>query len=578
LLKSSSPPEKITHRGNRQRAAIQSAPPRDKLKAAARKKFPKAITNRTVTIMDTTLRDGEQTYNVAFAPAEKLQMARLLIEKANVNFIEVASARVSKGELESVQLITEWAKKTGGRKLLNRIEILGFVDEKRSVNWLIEAGAMTLNMLTKGSLNHLTRQLKKTPAEHFADITRTIEYAVKNDRAVNIYLEDWSNGWLHSREYMFQFLDFIVTQPVGRVMLPDTLGVLYPSQVAEAIQAITSRYPGQHFDFHPHNDYGLGTVNVLEAIRAGAHGVHTTVNCLGERTGNASLAEVVAGIHDHLQLKTTVNEKSLFQLSRTVETFSGKRLAANAPIVGEDVFTQTAGIHADGDKKGGLYESRLLPARFGRDRRYALGKLAGKASVDQNLKALGITLADEERTQVLQRIIELGDQKTQITMDDLPFIIGEVLKKPEEKIVEITQVTVTSGLHVKPMCSLTVQYKGKASQVSGQGEGGYDAFMKALTIWAKEHKIILPRLTDYEVRIPPGGQTSALVECKIIWSLGQKAEQGKDRSKPEKAMLGGELAGFGSSKNNLTTRGVDPDQVIAAIRATERMLNVILRK
>jgi hypothetical protein len=129
LLKSSSPPEKITHRGNRQRAAIQSAPPRDKLKAAARKKSPKAITNRTVTIMDTTLRDGEQTYNVAFAPAEKLQMARLLIEKANVNFIEVASARVSKGELESVQLITEWAKKTGGRKLLNRIEILGFVDE-----------------------------------------------------------------------------------------------------------------------------------------------------------------------------------------------------------------------------------------------------------------------------------------------------------------------------------------------------------------------------------------------------------------------------------------------------------------
>lgn len=528
--------------------------------------------------MDTTLRDGEQTYNVAFAPSEKLQMARLLIEKANVDFIEVASARVSKGELESVQLITDWAKKSGGRKLLQRIEILGFVDEKRSVNWLIDAGAMTLNMLTKGSLNHLTHQLKKTPEEHFADIERTIDYAVKHDRAVNVYLEDWSNGWLHSRDYMFQFLDFIVAQPVGRVMLPDTLGVLYPSQVSEALREITARYPGQHFDFHPHNDYGLGTVNVLEAIRAGAHGVHTTVNCLGERTGNASLAEVVAGIHDHLHMKTSVNEKSLFQLSRTVETFSGKRLAANAPIVGEDVFTQTAGIHADGDKKGGLYESRLLPARFGRDRRYALGKLAGKASVDQNLKTLGITLTDDERTQVLQRIIELGDQKKQVTMDDLPFIIGEVLKRPEEKIIEITQVTVTSGLHVTPMCSLTVDYKGKASQVSGKGEGGYDAFMNALSTWAKENKLSLPRLIDYEVRIPPGGQTSALVECKITWSLGQHASHDKDRGEPDKAMLSGELAGFGSSKNNLTTRGVDTDQIIAAIRATERMLNVILRK
>ncbi|HRP69899.1 MAG TPA: alpha-isopropylmalate synthase regulatory domain-containing protein [Turneriella sp.] len=466
---------------------------------------------RTVQIMDTTLRDGEQTYNVAFSASEKLQVARLLLEKANVNFVEVASARVSLGELESVKQITAWAKKTGGQKLLERIEILGFVDEKRSVAWMLEAGVLTLNMLTKGSLHHLQNQLRKTPKEHFDDIQKTIEYAIKEGRKVNVYLEDWSNGYLNSRAYMYEYLDFIATQPVGRIMLPDTLGVLYPKDVYAAISEITERYPKNRFDFHPHNDYGLGTANVLEAIRAGAHGVHTTVNCLGERTGNASLAEVVAGIHDHLGLKTTVNEKSLFNLSRTVETFSGKRLAANTPIVGEDVFTQTAGIHADGDKKGGLYESRLLPARFGRDRRYALGKLAGKASLDQNLKTLGITLDDAERAQVLKRIIELGDQKKQISVDDLPFIIGETLKRPEEKIVKIEQVTVTSGLHVRPMCSLTVSYKDKNTQVSGQGEGGYDAFMVALTSWAKANKIKMPRLIDYEVRIPPGGQTSALV-------------------------------------------------------------------
>lgn len=541
--------------------------------ATVRKKSPHRDKGlRSVTIMDTTLRDGEQTYNVAFAPAEKLQMARLLLEQANVNFVEVASARVSKGELESVKQITAWAGKSGGKKLLDRIEILGFVDEKRSVNWLIEAGAVTLNMLTKGSLNHLTKQLKKTPTEHFADIARTIDYAHKNGRNVNVYLEDWSNGYLHSPDYTYQYLDFIAGQGVGRVMLPDTLGVLYPTQVAQAIGEITQRYPDLHFDFHPHNDYGMGTVNVLEAIRAGVQGVHTTVNCLGERTGNASLAEVVAGIHDHLHLKTTVNEKSLFNLSRTVETFSGKRLAANAPIVGEDVFTQTAGIHADGDKKGGLYESRLLPSRFGRDRRYALGKLAGKASLDQNLSELGITLGDEERAQVLARIIELGDQKKQVTIDDLPFIIGDVLRKPEEKILSIAQVTVTSGLHVKPMCSLSVEYKGKTIQVSGQGEGGYDAFMVALSLWAKGQKIELPRLIDYEVRIPPGGQTSALVECKITWSM----DKTKSHATPA-AHLQTPWKADGE-KRNLTTRGVDPDQVIAAIRATERMLNIILRK
>lgn len=531
---------------------------------------------RLVQIMDTTLRDGEQTYNVSFAPSEKLQVARLLIEKANVNFVEVASARVSEGELGSVRLITDWAQKKGGQKILERIEVLGFVDEKRSIDWLVEAGALTLNMLTKGSLNHLTRQLKKKPSEHFADIHRTIEYATKKGRRVNVYLEDWSNGWLHSRDYVFEYLDFIVRENVGRIMLPDTLGVFYPTEVFAALKEITERYPQTHFDYHPHNDYGLGTANVLEAIRAGARGVHTTVNCLGERTGNASLAEVVAGIHDHLGLKTTINEKSLFQLSRTVETFSGKRLAANAPIVGEDVFTQTAGIHADGDKKGGLYESKLLPSRFGRDRRYALGKLAGKASIDQNLKELGITLSDEERSQVLRRIIELGDQKTQITGDDLPFIIAEVLKKPEEKVLKITQVTVTSGLFVLPMCSLTVDYKGKSMQVSGQGEGGYDAFMNALASWAKIQKVRLPDLIDYEVRIPPGGQTSALVECKITWRTPMRlTDEKKVRQDP--AIFGGELKGAASKQKHLTTRGVDPDQVIAAIRATERMLNILLR-
>jgi D-citramalate synthase len=113
-------------------------------------------------------------------------------------------------------------------------------------------------------------------------------------------------------------------------------------------------------------------------------------------------------------------------------------------------------------------------------------------------------------------------------------------------------------------------------QVSGQGEGGYDAFMSALRSWAKEHKIILPRLTDYEVRIPPGGQTSALVECKITWNIAGLAAA-KEKSSTDKAMFGGELT-VGRDRNILTTRGVDPDQVIAAIRATERMLNLILRK
>ena len=505
---------------------------------------------RKVEIMDTTLRDGEQTHNVSYTPAEKLQLARLLLEKVNVDRVEVASARVSAGENEGVRKITEWAAKTDPA-LLNRIEILGFVDDKKSVDWIYEAGARRLNLLTKGSLNHLKKQLRKSPGEHFADIGRVVDYAQKRQVGVNVYLEDWSNGYRDSRNYTYELIAFLSNIPVERIMLPDTLGVMYPTEVYAAFEDLTQRFPQIHFDFHPHNDYGLGTINVLEAIRAGASGVHVTVNCLGERTGNASLAEVVANIHDHLKLKTQVHEKSLYLISRVVETYSGKRLAANAPIVGEDVFTQTAGIHADGDKKGGLYESLLLPQRFGRKRSYALGKLSGKASLEQNLKEMGIELSEENRLKVLKRVIELGDQKKIITADDLPFLIADVLNIPAQQKIIFENVVITSGTSATPMCSLWLKYKDQEYRFNGHGNGGYDAFMQALRQFAAAVSVELPTLLDYEVRIPPGGQTSALVECKITWQ------------KP-------------GSDDSLTTRGVDPDQTIAAVRATEKMLNQVL--
>ncbi len=499
-----------------------------------------------IEIMDTTLRDGEQTNNVSFSPSEKLHIARILLDKLKVDRIEIASALVSEGERESTIKIIEWAKEKGYE---NRVEILGYVDIKRTVDWISLCGGRVLNLLTKGSLKHLQKQLKKEPAQHFSEIQKTVEYGLTKGVSTNIYLEDFSNGYAQSRDYVYQMLEALVTMPVKRVMLPDTLGVMYPNEVKEAISDITGRFPDVHFDFHAHNDYGLATINTLEAIRAGAQGVHTTINCLGERTGNASIAEVVAGVRDHLKRKTGVAEKNLFSSSRVVETFSGKRLAANTPIVGEDVFTQTAGIHADGDSKGGLYESVLKPERFGRKRTYALGKMAGKASLDQNLRDMGIELSEANRKKVLDRIKILGDKKKKVTPEDLPFIIGDVLERPVNDKIDFQNVVITSGMEVMPMCSLKLTYEGEVYKVTGFGDGGYDAFMNAIREWADGKKITLPQLNDYEVRIPPGGQTSALVECKITWSKDGKT---------------------------LATRGVDSDQTIAAVQATLKMLNLIL--
>ncbi|WP_282456362.1 LeuA family protein [Chitinophaga sedimenti] len=216
----------------------------------------------------------------------------------------------------------------------------------------------------------------------------------------------------HSREYVYEFLDFLRDQPVKRIMLPDTLGVLIPSEVQEFISDIVARYPKLHFDFHAHNDYDLGTANVLEGVKAGAHGLHLTINGMGERAGNAPLASAIAVLNDFMpDVKTAVAEKSLYSVSKLVETFSGFRIPANKPVVGENVFTQTAGIHADGDKKNKLYFSDLMPERFGRQRKYALGKTSGKANIENNLHAPGIQLSEADLKKVTQKIIELGDKK-----------------------------------------------------------------------------------------------------------------------------------------------------------------------
>jgi len=299
--------------------------------------------------MDTTLRDGEQTSGVSFSISEKLTITQLLLEELNVDRVEIASARVSDGEFNAVKSILVWAEENG---YADRIEVLSFVDNGVSIDWMVNSGVKVQNLLTKGSLNHLTHQLKKTPEQHFAEIAHVIELAQSKGIATNVYLEDWSNGMRNSPEYVHQYLDFITTQPVKRILLPDTLGVLTPAETAKFLTELIAKYPTTHFDFHAHNDYDLGTANVLEAVKAGVSGLHLTVNGMGERAGNAAMASAVAVINDFApEVEIGIKESSIYTVSKLVETFSGVRIPSNKPIVGDNVFTQTAGIHADGDNK-----------------------------------------------------------------------------------------------------------------------------------------------------------------------------------------------------------------------------------
>ena len=502
---------------------------------------------RTIEIMDTTLRDGEQTSGVSFSASEKLTLAKLLLDELQVDRIEIASARVSEGEFQSVRQITEWA---ATMDYLDRVEVLTFVDGGSSVEWMKNAGARVQNLLTKGSLNHLTHQLKKTPEQHFSDVSRAIQLAGDEGFSTNVYLEDWSNGMRNSPGYVFRFLDFLATQPVKRLLLPDTLGILTPAESFEFITATRKRYPDMHIDFHGHNDYDLSVANVMEAVKAGCDGLHLTVNGMGERAGNAPLASVVAVINDFMpEIAIRVKEDALYKVSKLVSAFTGFGIPANKPIVGENVFTQTAGIHADGDNKKNLYFNDLLPERFGRKRKYALGKTSGKANIRKNLQELGLTLNEEELRKVTARIIELGDKKERVTREDLPYIISDVLDSSTfQQKVFVRSYVLTHAKGLKPSTTISVEINGESHEENAQGDGQFDAFMNALRKVYKTRKAELPQLVDYAVRIPPGSNSDALCETIITWH---------------------------SNGKEFTTRGLDSDQTVSAIKATEKMLNII---
>jgi D-citramalate synthase len=499
-----------------------------------------------VEIMDTTLRDGEQTQGVSYSPLEKLHIAKLLLRDLKVDRIEVASARVSSGEFEAIKQITNWARHNN---LHRKVEVLGFVDGEISLDWINDAGCKVDNLLCKGSLRHLEKQLRKTPENHVNDIKEIISKATALDIQINIYLEDWSNGMIHSEDYVLYMVDALKGENIQRFMLPDTLGILNPDQTFDFCKKMVDRYPSLHFDFHAHNDYDLAVANIFSAVKAGIKGLHTTINGLGERAGNAPLSSVIGVLRDLIDTETGINEFEITKASKIVETFSGVRIPVNKPLIGENVFTQTSGVHADGDSKDNLYFNNLLPERFGRKRKYALGKQSGKATIRKNLEEFGMSLSPESLSKVTQRVIELGDKKENVTTEDLPFIIADVLGTDHINYkIFIKNYSLSLSLGLKPVASVQVEIDGNIYQETSSGDGQYDAFMKALRIIYDKLEKKYPYLTDYEVSIPPGGKTDALVETVITWNFNGK---------------------------EFKTKGLDADQTESAIKATEKMLNIV---
>ncbi|WP_234267277.1 homocitrate synthase [Hydrogenophaga sp. NFH-34] len=341
--------------------------------------------NRSLTINDTTLRDGEQTAGVAFTVDEKCAIAYALAE-AGVPEMEIGIPAMGDEEIGCIQAIA-------ALRLPVALMVWGRLTEA-DLAAALRCDADIVHLSIPVSDIHLRHKLRQPRDWVIDQVTRVIERAALSGRRVSLGLEDASRA-----DPAFLALVAARAQACGaqRLRFADTLGVLDPFTTYEALARLRE-HTELDIEIHAHNDLGLATANTLAALRAGATHANTTVNGLGERAGNAALEEVVMGVRHLMHGDTGVNTQALVGISRLVERASGRTVAANKSIVGEAVFTHESGIHIDGLLKHATTYESFDPAELGRERRTVLGKHSGSHAVRLAYGRLGIALDDEALT------------------------------------------------------------------------------------------------------------------------------------------------------------------------------------
>ena len=503
------------------------------------------MTDRLI-IFDTTLRDGEQSPGASMTQEEKLRIA-LQLERLGVDVMEAGFAASSQGDFDAIHQIARHVKDSTVCSL-SRASIK---DIERAGEAIAPAPRRRIHTFIATSPLHMQAKLRMTPDEVFERAVAAVRACAKYTDDIEFSAED---GYRSDPEFLYRICEAVIDAGATTVNIPDTVGYAVPELYGAFIADLREHVPNSDkavWSVHCHNDLGMAVANSLAGVKqGGARQIECTINGLGERAGNAPLASVQAILKDHFNAITNIDESRLNDVSRVVESYSGIVIPANKPIVGENVFTQVAGVHADGDNKSNLYCNDLLPERFGRKREYALGKNSGKANIRKNLEDLGLQLDEDAMRKVTERIIELGDKKELVTQEDLPYIVSDVLKHGmAEERVSLKSYIVNLAYGLKPMATLKIEINGKEYEESSSGDGQYDAFVRALR---KIYKVTLgrkfPMLTNYAVTIPPGGRTDAFVQTVITWSFEDTI---------------------------FRTRGLDADQTEAAIKATVKMLNII---
>jgi len=454
-----------------------------------------------IKILDTTLRDGEQTPGVSLTLDDKIEIAQQLC-KLGVDVIEAGFPSSSEGERKVVKEI----KKLG---LSSQICALSRCT-KTDIDAALGCDVDLIHIFIPTSPVQMKHAVNMTPDQVLSSAVESIQYIKRHGVKCEFSPMDATRT---EKPFLHKICKEAQNAGIDSLNIPDTVGCMIPRTTFELFKELKS-FLNIPISAHCHNDFGLAVANSLAAVEAGAEQIHVAVNGLGERAGNAALEEIVTTLHVVYGYKTNINTRLLYSTSRMVASLSGVSVQVNKAIVGENAFAHESGIHTRGVTEQPLTFEPISPEIVGRTRKLVAGKLAGTRGIQAELNAIDIHPNDVQLAEIVHRVKELGDKGKAVTDADLIAITSAVMGQVigEEKIVDLCDMAVVTGLKVIPTASIRLTIDGKEYVIAETGVGPVDAVLKAIQkVTGNIEKI---KLSEYRLEAITGG-SNAVAEVII---------------------------------------------------------------
>ncbi len=468
-----------------------------------------------IKILDTTLRDGEQTPGVSLTSKEKFRIATKL-DEIGVNYIEAGSAITSQGERDSIKEISNQGFNA---------EILSFSRPLNiDIDYCLDCNVDAVNLVVPTSDLHISDKLKISKDELLELSNNAVEYCKDHGLTVELSAEDASRSDV---DFLKKVYLSAIDHGADRICVCDTVGILTPDSSFELFSRLNDiQVP---VSCHCHNDFGLAVANTLSAVKGGASEIHTTINGIGERAGNTSFEECIVSI-DRLfsDFTTDIKINQIYDISKLVARLTGVYIQPNKAIVGENAFAHESGIHSDGIIKNSATYEPMTPELVGRTRKFVIGKHMGTHGLNSRLKEIGLDVNGDQLKQICDDIKDLADKGKTVTDVDLQVIADNVLEINHEDRIKLDEITIVSGNKVMPTASVKISIDGEEILNAGVGLGPVDAAINAIKSLDMFRDI---ELIEYHVDAITGG-TDAFIdviiklqkEDKVVSARGTEAD------------------------------------------------------